>query len=69
MKKGMIAIDIGSSNSKIYRLGAGVVLCEPSVVAVAAGEKRTVKAVGIDAKKLKNFIFSTLFVFYSQKPS
>ena len=52
MKKGMIAIDIGSSNTKIYRLGAGVVLCEPSVVAVAAGEKRTVKAVGIDAKKL-----------------
>ena len=52
MKNNTYAIDVGSSNTKIYRIGAGVVLSEPSVVAVAAGERRQVKAVGLEAKKL-----------------
>ena len=47
MKNNTYAIDVGSSNTKIYRIGAGVVLSEPSVVAVAAGERRQVKAVGL----------------------
>ncbi|MBE7091124.1 MAG: hypothetical protein E7363_04325 [Clostridiales bacterium] len=52
MRKSVYAIDIGSSNVKIYRSGEGVVLSEPSVVAVSSGEKRVVKAVGLDAKKI-----------------
>lgn len=50
MKSGMIAIDLGSSNTAIYQSGQGVVLYEPSVVALSAGEKRSVKEVGKTAK-------------------
>ena len=52
MKGNAIALDMGSVNTGIYQLGSGVVLFEPSVVAVENGEKRKVKAVGADAKKL-----------------
>lgn len=47
-----LAIDLGSSMTKIYRAdaGNGIVLAEPSCVAVNAD--REVKAVGKDAKKL-----------------
>ncbi len=48
-----LAIDLGSSMTKIYRAdtNSGIVLAEPSCVAVV-GEDQTVKAVGKDAKNL-----------------
>ncbi len=52
MKNNVIAIDVGSVNTAIYKLGSGVVLFEPSVVAAAAGDNRKIKAIGSDAKKL-----------------
>lgn len=52
MKKPSLAIDLGSSNTNIYQLGAGVVLSEPSVVAAENGGNGRIKAVGDDAKKL-----------------
>lgn len=52
MKSNMVAIDMGSSNTGIYQVGMGIVLYEPSVVALSNDEKRKVKEVGLDAKKL-----------------
>ena len=52
MRNNTIAIDFGSVNTVIYQLGAGVVLSEPTVIALTASEKPTVKAVGTEAKKL-----------------
>lgn len=52
MKLPALSIDLGSANARIYQLGAGVVLSEPSVIAVNETGKRTVKCVGIEAKKL-----------------
>lgn len=52
MRNNTIAIDFGSVNTVIYQLGSGVVLCEPTVIAVSAGEKQSVKAVGSEAKRL-----------------
>ena len=48
-----LAIDLGSSVTKIYRAdtSSGIVLAEPSCVAVA-GEEREVKAIGKEAKSL-----------------
>lgn len=48
-----LAIDLGSSVTKIYRAdtSSGIVLAEPSCVAVA-GEDREVKAIGKEAKNL-----------------
>lgn len=48
-----LAIDLGSSMTKIYRAdtSSGIVLAEPSCVAVA-GADRDVKAIGKDAKNL-----------------
>ena len=48
-----LAIDLGSSVTKIYRADAsnGIVLAEPSCVAVS-GAEREIKAIGKDAKKL-----------------
>jgi rod shape-determining protein MreB len=46
-----IAVDLGTSNTLIYVRGAGIVLNEPSVVAV---EKATgkVKGIGLEAKRM-----------------
>lgn len=52
MKKPSLAIDLGSSNTSIYQLGAGVVLSEPSVVAVGEAGSGKIKAVGLEAKKM-----------------
>lgn len=52
MKSNMIAIDLGSSTTAIYQVGTGVVLYDPSVVALSNDEKRKVKEVGRDAKAL-----------------
>jgi len=35
-----LAIDLGAANTRIGRAGEGIVLCEPSVVAVEAGARR-----------------------------
>ena len=48
-----IGIDLGSSNTKIYGVGSGVILYESSVVAVSTEYgKSEIKAIGSDAKKL-----------------
>ena len=46
-----IGIDLGTANSLVYVKGHGVVLREPSVVAIQAGSKR-VLAVGAEAKRM-----------------
>jgi rod shape-determining protein MreB len=46
-----IGIDLGTCNTLIYIRGKGIVLNEPSVVAVERGTKRVV-AVGADAKRM-----------------
>lgn len=46
-----IAIDLGTSVTKIYKTGSGIVLAEPTCVAVESAT-RTVKAIGEDAKLL-----------------
>ena len=48
-----IGIDLGTCNTLIYIKGKGIVLNEPSVVAVERGTKRIV-AVGADAKLMLN---------------
>lgn len=49
-----LAIDLGTANTLIYAKGKGIVLNEPSVVAIrtenAPGGKRSITAVGRDAK-------------------
>lgn len=52
MKNNTVAIDIGSVNTCIYRQGFGMVLVEPSAVAVSVADKNKVKAVGKEAKQL-----------------
>lgn len=50
-----IAIDIGSSNTVIYKKGSGVVLREPTLIALQNTQKHNYKvlAVGLEAKKLQ----------------
>ena len=48
-----IAIDLGTANTLVYMKGKGIVLNEPSVVALrTAGGRKTVYAVGVEAKML-----------------
>lgn len=51
MKNNVIAMDLGSNNTCIYKLGEGLVLVEPSVVVCDSAKRDKVKAVGADAKK------------------
>ncbi len=46
-----IGIDLGTANSLVYVRGQGIVLSEPSVVAIHTGTKK-VLAVGIEAKNM-----------------
>ena len=46
-----LAIDLGTANTLIYARGLGVVLDEPSVVAINVNDGRPV-AVGVEAKKM-----------------
>jgi len=46
-----IGIDLGTANTLVYVKGQGVVLCEPSVVAVERATHQ-VLAVGEDAKRM-----------------
>ncbi|WP_431025884.1 rod shape-determining protein [Halomonas sp. H5] len=48
-----LSIDLGTANTLIYVRGRGIVLDEPSVVAIRqAGNMRSVAAVGSDAKRM-----------------
>jgi rod shape-determining protein MreB len=51
-----LSIDLGTANTLIYARGQGIVLNEPSVVAIqqdrGAGGPRSVRAVGADAKRM-----------------
>ena len=49
-----LAIDLGTSNTRIFVRGKGIVVNEPSVVAVrtAPGGKREIVAVGREAKDM-----------------
>lgn len=48
-----LAIDLGTANSLVYRRGAGIVVDEPSVVAIRKRDKRSSEVwVGADAKKM-----------------
>ena len=47
-----LAIDFDSAVTNIYMLGSGLVLSEPTVAAVGLDDKKEVKAVGDEAKKL-----------------
>jgi len=47
-----IAIDMGTSNTTIYQKNVGVVLSEPSVIAILQGKTAGIKYVGTEAKKL-----------------
>jgi rod shape-determining protein MreB and related proteins len=51
-----LSIDLGTANTLIYARGQGIVLNEPSVVAIrqekGAGGPRSVAAVGIEAKRM-----------------
>jgi rod shape-determining protein MreB len=49
-----LAIDLGTANTLVYVKGKGIVLCEPSVVAVRTDNrlKNRVLAVGIEAKNM-----------------
>jgi rod shape-determining protein MreB and related proteins len=46
-----IAVDLGATNTLVYVRGSGIVLCEPSLVAVDT-QTNVVRAVGIDAERL-----------------
>jgi rod shape-determining protein MreB len=46
-----IAVDLGTSNTLIYVRGEGIVLNEPSVVAVEKGSGK-VKGIGLEAKRM-----------------
>ena len=45
-----IAIDLGTSNTRVYVKNKGIVLNEPTLMVVQDGKKKTVKAFGDDAR-------------------
>ncbi len=47
-----IGIDLGTANCLVFVRDYGILLSEPSVVAVAEGEKREIVAVGEEAKRM-----------------
>ncbi len=49
--KNVMAIDIGSSNTSIYKVGEGIVLFEPSAVVCDSAKPDKIKAAGEEAKK------------------
>ena len=59
-----ISIDLGTANTLIYVKGKGIVLDEPSVVAIrTVGTQRSVAAVGIEAKRMLGRTRNTLWQF------
>ena len=48
------AIELGTTNTAIYKRGSGIVLLEPSLIAKSVeGKKSKIKAVGYLAKKCR----------------
>ncbi len=51
-----LSIDLGTANTLIYARGQGIVLNEPSVVAIrqerGPGGQKSVAAVGVEAKRM-----------------
>ena len=69
-----LAIDLGTANTLVYVRDRGIILNEPSVVAIRTGSLspgKTVLAVGQDAKSItvRSAIVATLEVLYWSKPS
>jgi rod shape-determining protein MreB len=53
MKSGDVAIDLGTANSLVYLKGEGIVVNEPSVVALVTTDgRKTIQAVGAEAKQM-----------------
>ncbi len=52
MLRSNIAIDLGTANVLVYVQGRGIVIREPSVVALRAGERNQVVAVGESARSM-----------------
>ncbi|MBO5926056.1 MAG: rod shape-determining protein [Clostridia bacterium] len=50
--KAKIAIEIGTSYTKIFKSRADVVLCEPTLIAIQKGNYKKPVAVGVEAEKL-----------------
>ena len=46
-----IAIDLGTANTLVYKKGIGIVIDEPSVVAISTTNKKII-AIGEDAKNM-----------------
>jgi rod shape-determining protein MreB len=46
-----LAVDMGTANTRVYVKGKGIVLNEPSVVAID-GETKAIKAVGLQAQRM-----------------
>ncbi|HAH22096.1 MAG TPA: hypothetical protein DCL49_14505, partial [Candidatus Omnitrophica bacterium] len=46
-----LGIDLGTATTLVYVKGEGIVLCEPSVVAIEKGTNK-VLAVGLEAKRM-----------------
>jgi actin-like ATPase involved in cell morphogenesis len=59
-----LAIDLGTANTLIYVRGKGIVLDEPSVVAIrqegGPNAKKTIQAVGIGEKTVKTHVSNIL---------
>lgn len=47
-----MGIDLGTATTLVYVKGEGIVLCEPSVVAIEKGGANRVLAVGVEAKRM-----------------
>ena len=60
-----IGLELGSSNTWIYKLGSGIVLKEPSVIAMSNDLKnREVRAVGFEAKNLIGRTSNSTSIFF-----
>ena len=46
------AIDFDSAFTNVYKTGSGLVLSEPTAIAVNQNNKNEIKAFGLDARKL-----------------
>ena len=49
---GDLAIDLGTANTLVSVRGKGIVIGEPSVVAIDKNDERILTAVGIEAKRM-----------------
>ena len=47
-----VAIDLGSSNTKVYVAKRGIVISEPTLVVVSSSDRHTIRAVGDEASYL-----------------